>query len=286
MMLFLLFTKWRYQQLERLAAYLKKINTGDYSLDVRDNTEGELSILKNEIYKATVMLQEQNNALHREKLFMKEALSDISHQLKTPLTSMFMMTDLLCDGDLPEQKRMEFTDRIRAQLERLQWLVASLLKLSKLDAGTITFHQQKVVPKELIEKACAPLIIPMELKQQKLVIETDDISLLCDVNWTVEALVNILKNCVEHTPVGGQIRISCSSNPLRSTISIEDEGPGIHRDDLPYIFNRFYKGKHASNDSVGIGLAMAWSIISSQGGHLEVRNNHTQGATFYVRLVV
>lgn len=279
------YTKWRYRQLAYLAEYLKKINRGDYSLELRDNTEGELSILKNEIYKTTVTLREQNTALQNEKIYMKDALSDISHQLKTPLTSMFMMTDLLCDGDLPEVKRIEFTDRLRSQLERIQWLVSSLLKLSKLDAGTVQFNKQLVAPKDLLDSVCAPLSITMELKQQQLTMETDDLLFACDRNWTVEALVNILKNCVEHTPEHGNIHIACFTNPLRTTITITDSGSGIAQEDLPYVFNRFYKGKNAGSDSIGIGLAMAYSIISSQGGHIDVRANPSSpGTIFTVRL--
>lgn len=280
---FLIFTRWRYIQISRLSSYLKMINGGDYELDVRDYAEGELSILKSELYKVTVMLRQQNETLAREKLKLADALSDISHQLKTPLTSMFMMTDLLCDANLSEEKRVEFTNRMRLQLERLQWLVSSLLKLSKLDAKIIKLSPRPVPVKSLLENALAPLLIPAELKSQTLSIEDNGLSLVCDGNWTAEALLNILKNCVEHTPQKGEISVSCTDNPLFAEILIKDNGPGIDSADLPHIWNRFYRGKNASDDSVGIGLSMAAAVIKEQGGSVSVKNATPHGSVFTIR---
>lgn len=280
-LLFLGFTWWRYRELDRLAEYLTRVVEGNYGLDIRDNAEGELSILKSEIYKVTVMLSEQAAALRKEKGNLADALSDISHQLKTPLTSMFVMTDLLC-GDLPEEKRVEFTGKLRRQLERIEWLVTSLLKLSRLDAGTVEFRKAAVSAERLVSAACEPLLITMELKEQKLVVDCPEFEFVCDLNWTVEALVNILKNCVEHTPAGGEIRISCRDYPLYTEIVIEDNGTGIDKADLPYIFNRFYKGKNAGDDSIGIGLAMAKSIVVAQGGSVDVRSSDL-GSKFMLR---
>lgn len=281
--MFLIYTWRRYSQIAKLSSYLKKINSGDYALDVRDNVEGELSILKSEIYKVTVMLREQNDMLAHDKAALQNALSDISHQLKTPLTSMLMMTDLLCDNELPEEKRREFTDRLRAQLERIQWLVSSLLKLSKLDAKTVVFKPASVPAKTLLEKACEALLIPIEIKNQTLTVEDGGVVLRCDENWTAEALVNILKNGVEHTPEGGKLRIVCTSNPLYTQILIMDNGPGIDLKDLPHVFSRFYRGKNASNDSVGIGLAMAAAIITKQNGTIDAANYPQGGSVFTVR---
>lgn len=278
---FIVYTAWRYREVDKLSQYLRRVVQGDHTLDIRDNAEGELSILKNEIYKVTVMLSEQASALRREKGNLADALSDISHQLKTPLTSMFVLTDLLCE-DLPEERRQEFTDKLRNQLERLQWLVTSLLKLSKLEAGTIEFRRRQVEAGRIVREACEPLMIPMELKGHSLVIHCPECRFSCDPNWTVEALVNIIKNCVEHTPAGGEIKISCQDNPLYLEISVEDSGSGIDKEDLPYIFNRFYKGKNAGDDSVGIGLAMAKGIISAQGGTIDVRSSR-EGAKFFLR---
>lgn len=280
---FLLFTRRRYRLLARLGDYLKRVNNGDYSLELPDNDEGELSILKSEIYKVTVSLKEQNERLKKEKLQLADSLSDISHQFKTPLTSMSVMTDLLLEKQLEEQKRAEFTGQLRAQLERLKWLTEALLKLSRLDADAVSFKQQYVPARELIDKACEPLLIPMELKNQTFFVEADGGALCCDLNWTAEALSNILKNCMEHTPEDGRIRILASTNALFTEIRVYDSGPGIDKADLPYIFDRFYRGKNAAKDSAGIGLAMAKAILDAQGCSLDARNAHDGGAKFTLR---
>lgn len=279
-----IFTRWRYREIEKLSGYLRKISSGDYSLDVRDNHEGELSILKSDIYKMTLMLSEQGELLKKDKLKLTEAISDISHQLKTPLTSMTVMVDLLSQADLPREKRMEFTHRIRNQLERIDWLVSSLLKISKIDAGTVVFKRDKIVVKELIQRALDPVLIPMDIKEKTVSIKGDEtVSFLGDFKWTVEALINILKNCVEHTDQGGKVKISFSENALYTEINIADNGKGIPKEDLPYIFNRFYKGKSASEDSVGIGMAMAYSIITNQNGHIDVSSELEQGTSFSIK---
>ncbi len=279
---FLLFTGRRYRQLARLADYLKRVNNGEYALELPDNDEGELSILKSEIYKVTVSLREQNERLKQEKLRLADALSDISHQFKTPLTSMSVMTDLLSDGRLDETPRAQFTAQLRGQLERLTWLTEALLKLSRLDAETVLFKPRLVPLEELIGKACSPLLIPMELKEQTLTVEAQG-DLYCDLNWTAEALSNIMKNCMEHTPAGGGIRMRAFTNALFSEIRVADDGPGIDKADLPYIFDRFYRGKSAAKDSVGIGLAMAKAIVNAQGGTLTAGSAHGGGAEFILR---
>lgn len=284
-MVSLLFTRWRYRQIERLSQYLKRIASGEYSLDIRDYDEGELSILKSEIYKVTVTLNEQAELLKKDKHFLADSISDISHQLKTPITSMFVMSDLISDEDLPRDKRVEFTKNIRSQLERLQWLVASLLKLSKIDAGTIEFKKEKVHVKELVSKATEHLLIPIEIKEQTLDINGDEqAQYIGDFNWSSEALANIVKNCIEHTPEGGTIRIHFSESSLYTMIRIADNGVGIEKDDLPHIFKRFYKGKNADSESIGIGLAMAKSILEKQGGILEVSSEKGKGTQFTIKL--
>lgn len=280
----ILFTRWRYRELDELSRYLRQIAGGDHHLDVRDNDEGELSILKNEIYKVTRMLAEQGELLNRDKAKLTEAISDISHQLKTPLTSMTIMVDLLRDKHLSDDDRIKFTRNLHVQLERMEWLVSSLLKLSKIDAGTIQFKREKVPIKPLVEKAIEPLLIPMDIKMQRIHINgSGQVTFTGDFNWTSEALINILKNCVEHTPEGGEITISFSENALFTEITISDNGKGIPKEDLPYIFQRFYKGRTASDDSVGIGLAMASNIIKSQQGDIEVKSESGVGTTFSIK---
>ncbi|MCY9513868.1 HAMP domain-containing histidine kinase [Paenibacillus apiarius] len=280
----LLFTRWRYREIEKLSIYLRQISSGNYSLDVRDNQEGELSILKNDIYKVTLMLSEQRSLLQHDKIQLTDAISDISHQLKTPLTSMTVMADLLSDPELPLAKRMEFTRNIRIQLERIDWLVSSLLKLSKMDAKTIQFKKDQITVKMLIQKALEPVLIPMDIKEITVSIKGEDnVTFLGDLNWTAEAVINILKNGVEHTQAGGVIAISFSENALFTEIIIEDSGKGIPKEDLPYVFKRFYKGKNASEGSIGIGLSMAHSIIASQNGVIDIANEREKGTQFRIK---
>jgi len=265
---FLVFTRSRYRHIAMLNDYLRRINSGEYFLDLPSYDEGELSILRSELYKITVFLREQNRLLRQDRLRLAEALSDISHQFKTPLTSMSVMAELLSDDRLDSDARREFSSRLRAQISRLTWLTDTLLKMSRLDAGAVKFNTRQVPLRDLLDKACSPLAIPMELKNQSLTVQAEGAA-FCDLNWTAEALTNIVKNCVEHTPPGGQIQITALQNPLFAEIQVSDSGPGIPKEDLPFIFQRFYKGKHASKDSAGIGLAMAKAVIEAQGGTLK-----------------
>lgn len=279
-----IFTFWRYRQLARLSLYLNRIANGEYSIDIRDNAEGELSILKNEIYKVTVTLREQASLLEKDKIFLANAISDISHQLKTPITSMYVMVDLINNEDLPAEKRNEFIRNIRSQLERLQWLVTSLLKLSRIDAGAVKFRKDRIKVKELVEKSLEHLLIPMEIKNQTLEILGDEnTEFIGDFNWTCEAVSNIVKNCIEHTPEGGKIGIRFSETSLYTIIEIYDNGEGIRKKDLPYIFNRFYKGSNSHKDSIGIGLAMSKSIIEGQDGTIDVRSELGEGTVFSLK---
>lgn len=280
----LIFTAWRYREIAKLSAYVRQINGGDYTLDLRDNKEGELSVLKNDIYKVTLKLSEQSSLLKQDKAHLSDAIADISHQLKTPLTSMMVMTDLLSNDKLSEKKRAEFTNNISIQLERIEWLVSSLLKLSKIDAGTVSFNKDEIKVSDIIKKALEPLLIPMDIKELYLSLQGEDtVRLRGDLNWTAEALTNIIKNCVEHTPRGGKISIVFGVNPLYTEIIISDNGSGIARQDIPYIFRRFYKGKNSGRDSAGIGLNLAHSIITAQNGDIEVWSEEGAGSRFTVK---
>lgn len=197
---------------------------------------------------------------------------------------MTVMADLLAQPDLPLSKRQEFIRNILVQLERLDWLVTSLLKLSRIDAGTVYFKKDRIFVKDLIEKALEPLLIPIDIKQQQVRLQGDEqITIVGDFHWTKEALINILKNCIEHTQDGGKIDIIYVRNVLYTEIIIRDNGKGISKEDLPYIFQRFYKGKHASEESVGIGLAMAQQIITNQGGDIEVMSEKGSGTQFRIK---
>lgn len=281
----LTFTNWRYRRIKQLSSYLRKISAGDYRLDVRDNHEGELSILKSDIYKVTKMLSDHQSLLQEDKIQLMDAISDISHQLKTPLTSMTVMTDLLKQDNLPQEKRIEFVHHIQTQLERIEWLVSSLLTLSKIDAGAIQFKEDPIYVKDLIDSLLDSLAIPIEIKELDINIEgPETTSFQGDEKWTKEALLNIMKNNIEHLAEGGKISISFEENPLYTEIVIRDNGQGISKEDLPYIFKRFYRGKNANENSVGIGLAIAHQIITKQNGAIDVTSQAGIGTTFHVKL--
>ncbi|MEW6403006.1 MAG: HAMP domain-containing sensor histidine kinase [Chloroflexota bacterium] len=271
-------------QVAGLSAYLRQIEAGDYALDVRDNGEGSFSLLKNDLYKVTVRLREQAELLQKDKTALSNLIADISHQIKTPLTSLGVLADLLAE-DPPEADRRAFVERLRAQLGRSQWLVAALLKLARLDAGAAAFKSEPVDVRRLIERALEPLQIPLEIKNQRLEIHGEDgASFTGDLNWSAEALTNVVKNCVEHTPEGGRIEISYGANALYAEIIVSDDGGGIASRDLPYIFNRFYRGENAGENSVGIGLALAKAIFTAQGGDISVRSQPGVGTSFDIRV--
>lgn len=278
------FTRWRYRQIAALSAYLSGVYGGGRALDIRDNTEGELSVLKNDLYKITVTLQEQADQLAKDKGYLADALGDISHQLKTPLTSALVMTDLLADPTLPDDRRKDFLDRLTRQLERIRWLVGALLKISRLDAGAVVLQKAPVELSELLDKALEPLRIPMELQGVRCEVTCPEAARwVGDEAWTVQALQNILKNCVEQMPTGGVLTVTAEADPLACRITVQDTGGGIAPDDLPHLFERFYRGKSAGPESAGIGLALAQAIVSEQGGRITAENRGP-GACFTLTL--
>lgn len=284
-LIFSLFTWNRYQSLKKMSAQLHQFQRSMNHLSLEEYSEGELSYLSSEIGKMATKLTEQAHMLEADKKYLADAISNISHQLKTPLTSMSMMADFLSSSTLPEEKRKEFTGNIRRQLDRIQWLVSVLLKMARLDAGSVTMKKDKVNVAALIRKASEHLLIPMELQGQELVVECQpSVEFTGDMDWMAEGLSNILKNCMEHMEGGKKLYVRVSDNPLYVRIDIEDEGCGIAKEDLPYIFQRFYKGKNASPDSVGIGLAMAAQIIHQHNGDIHVESVLGEGTKFQVKI--
>lgn len=278
------YQRWVSTQVAGLSTYLGHIDAGDYSLDVRDNGEGSFSLLKNDLYKVTVRLREQAELLQKDKTALSNLIADISHQIKTPLTSLGVLADLLAE-DPPDADRRAFVERLRAQLGRIQWLVTALLKLARLDAGTAAFKSEPVDVRRLIERALEPLQIPLEIKKQRLEVHGNDgVSFIGDLNWSAEALTNVVKNCVEHTPEGGMIEIRYGANALYAEIIVSDNGGGIANRDMPNIFNRFYRGENAGENSVGIGLALAKAILIAQGGDISVRSQPGVGTSFDIRV--
>ena len=271
-----------YRDIKDMTDYVYHSSEGrEYEMKNK-NQEGQIGLLKTEIMKMTTVLKEKVALLHSEKIFLNDTISDISHQLKTPMTSLMLLTDLMYN-DLDKEKKIEFLDRTNAQLSRMDWLIKSMLKLSKLEAKVIDFKTEKVNINELIRRSISPLSVPMELKNISLNINGDkEASYIGDIEWSSEALGNIIKNCIEHTKEGGNLDISYEENPIYSEIVIKDNGEGIDKDDIQNIFKRFYKGKNSKSDSVGIGLAMAKSIIESQNGDIYVKSKKNRGSEFHI----
>ncbi|MBE5841458.1 MAG: HAMP domain-containing histidine kinase [Butyrivibrio sp.] len=278
----IIFTKRRYSEIEKLNSYLEKVLSGDYAPEILDQKEGELSILKTNIYKATTTLKYQKELLTEDKVRLANAIADISHQLKTPLTSMMVMNDLL-ETEEDQSKRKEFLKTQSDQLDRMNWLIQTLLKLSKIDAGTITMKKEEVTATSIVKEIVKPFEIQMELKGINYSSFDSDMILSCDKNWTIEAIQNIVKNCIEHMEENDELKIEAEETNIYKQIIVSDTGCGIAKQDLPHIFERFYKGKNAGKDSVGIGLALAKTLISSQRGDILVESTEGIGTTFYVR---
>ena len=271
-----------YEDIKDMTDYVYNSSEGRNFEMKNRNQEGQIGLLKTELIKMTNILKEKVELLNNEKIFLNEVISDISHQLKTPMTSLIILNDLMYE-DLPKETKIEFLDKIKSQLNRMEWLIKSMLKLSKVEAKVIDFEKKEVKVSELIKKSISPSLISMEIKNIELTVNGDEnISYIGDINWSCEAFVNIIKNCVEHTDTNGKINISYEENPLYCEVVIKDSGEGIDKKDLPHIFKRFYKGKSSKDDSVGIGLAMAKSIIESQNGDIYVKSEKNKGSEFHI----
>ena len=275
-----IYIKSIYKKIAKIDKYMNNILNDDYSINIKDYCEGDISNLKNDIYKMTIKLKEQSELLIKEKKYLEETLQDISHQIKTPLTSMYMINDILTN-EKDENIKKEFLIKNKNQIERIEWLVTSLLKLSRLESGTVKLKKEKISLKELIDKSIEPINVLLELRNIKLTKNIIDVNLVVDINWTVEALLNVIKNACEHT--FDKIEIVGSTNPLYTEIKIIDNGIGISKKDIKHIFERFYKGNH-NKESIGIGLNMSKKIINLQNGLIEVSSKEGVGSTFIIKL--
>lgn len=280
----------KYQRIMKMSEAVDGILHGNEHFIISEDYEGELAILESEIQKMTIMLREKTEQLQTEKVRLTDAIADIFHQLRTPLTSMKVTIDLLSREELTYDKRRAYTHDIKRQTERIHWLVEALLKLSKIDAGTARFEKEEVRVADIVKKAADPFLIPMELREQNFVSTVKDESFFADEAWMVEALGNLLKNCMEHTPCGGTVKVSAEENELYTLVEITDSGEGFNEADIPHLFERFYKGKNAVPESIGIGLALSKTIISAQNGVITAENivndsdNSIAGAKFTIKI--
>lgn len=277
------FTVRRYRKLESLSADADRLLHGERELELSRYQEGELAILANELEKLISRLFEQSEQLKKEKGYLSDSLADISHQLRTPLTSLNLLFARL-PGAAEEGERRRLVYEGRQLLERISWLVEALLKISRIDAGTAVFEVCRVEADELVRQAMEPFGIPMELRGQELVQKVEEgAGFQGDLAWSTEALGNIIKNCLEHAGEGGCLWISARENEIYTEITVEDDGPGIDPEDLPHLFERFYKGKGAFGNGVGIGLSLARMIVSRQNGTVKAENRLEGGARFILR---
>jgi signal transduction histidine kinase len=271
------------QTIHKMCEDIDKVLHGNYHIILSDYSEGNLSVLQNEIHKMTIRMNEQTQRLKQEKTYLSDSLADISHQLKTPLTSMNIILSFLMQEEVSKEKRFELSGKLNTSMRHIEWLISTLLKLSQFDAGTVQFQKREIKVKGLIEKCYEMLAVPMELKNQQFQCNICEEVYVGDFAWSLEALENIIKNCMEHTPDGGVICVKAEENPLYTQVIVEDNGTGISKEDLPYIFQRFYKGKNADSSSVGIGLSLAAMIIKRQNGTIAVKMRKEGGTQFTIK---
>lgn len=283
-LLFIKYEKKKSKNIQDIINCIEKINHKNYELDIDEMSEDELSILKNEMYKTTIMLKESAENSLKDKLELKSSLSDISHQLKTPLTSILIILDNLLDNpDMDKNVREDFIRDIKREIININFLVQSLLKLSKLDTNTVSFIEKEVKVSNIVKESIKNVSLLSELKniEIKLNIKEDSI-IKCDEKWQIEAISNIIKNCVEHSYDNNSVIVSIMNNKVYTEIKIQDFGEGIDKKDINHIFDRFYKGKNSSHDSIGIGLALSKSIIEKSNGNIFVESSE-KGTIFTIK---
>lgn len=285
MVIIFIYLKQRDKKINQITQYINEIKNRKYDLNINENSEDELSNLKNELYKITIMLKEESEISRQDKEKIKMSVEDISHQLKTPLTSIMIMLDNLKDNpNMDEDTKQKFIFEISKQVDWINWLVISILKLSRLEANVVKFSDNKINVKKFIDEIIDNLEIPIEIKNQKIIIEGNkDVSFIGDYKWQQEAITNIIKNAIEHNKKNGKITIKYEENVLFTKITIIDEGQGIDKEDLKHIFERFYKAQNSSDNSVGIGLSLAKNIIEKNNGMINCKSEIGNGTEFIVK---
>lgn len=281
---FLKYDRSKSKDIADITRTIEQINKRNYELDIDSISEDELSILKNEIYKTTVTLREAADKSNADKLNLKKSLEDISHQLKTPLTSILVMLDnIIDDPEMDDDVREEFIRSIKRETVNINFFVQAILKLSRFDSNTIHFIKEKTDLRALIDDAVQNVSALCDLRNITVAVEDEcSAEIVCDRKWQTEAITNILKNAVEHSRKNGKVVVRCSRNTAYTMIDITDSGKGISEKDLPHIFERFYKGENTSPDSIGIGLALSKSIIEEDNGTVSVDSDEN-GTRFKIK---
>ena len=275
------------KKIKEINDYINGINNKNYTLKIEENNNSELSRLRNELYKTTVLLKETAELSVKEKENLSTAIADISHQLKTPLTSIRIMLDNIQDDpDMEKEVREDFLIEISKQIDWISSLVVALLKIAKFDAGTIKMENNEINAKNLIDNIVSNLAILMELKNIEIITNVNEkATFIADYKWQQEALTNILKNAIEHSKHNSRIYITVENTNLFLKIIIKDEGSGIDKEDLKHIFQRFYKTKNSSENSIGIGLPLAKAIIEQSNGYIKVETKYGEGTSFEVKYI-
>ncbi len=274
-----------FNRINTMSSAADEIIKGNYNVEISDFCEGDMYILGHQLNEITKIIKNNIDVLKKEKTFLKNIISDISHQLKTPLSSLIMFNELLLDDVIEtEVDKKAIIVQSHDQLNRMEWLIVNLLKLARIESGTIEFNMNNSPVSTTIEKALAPLKLKAEEKNQKIsIICNTNILLRHDCDWTVEAITNLVKNSIEHTPMGGTISIEVQETPLCISIDVKDAGEGIKKEDIPRVFERFYKGSNSPNpNSIGIGLALCKAIVEGQGGSIGVDSRENEGARFNI----
>lgn len=281
--LFWAYTAARYRRIAEISLEIDRVLHGAEDLVIGSSEEGELSILEHEVNKMTLRIREQNDALRREKAHLADSLADIAHQLRTPLTSANLILSLL-KNDPSEAERRALLRDAQGAFAQMDWLLNALLKLSRLDAGIVSFQRVPVEVAELLQTALRPFLIPLELHDIHLTLDiSPGVQILGDQAWLAEALGNVLKNCVEKAGEHGALHIACQDTLLYTQLTLHDSGQGISPEDLPFLFERFYRGKDAGATGYGIGLALSKTILTRQGATITAKNHPQGGALFVIR---
>lgn len=279
--LYVIDKKKRHKEIDNITNYLKRINDGIYDLEIIDNIEGDLSILKNEVYTTTVSLKSLYAKENKERIKIKDNLANISHQLKTPLTSIMIMIDTLLEEHVSKEKQKEYLNDIRIRIENINFLIIAMLKLSRFDANVVVFEKRKIIVKDLLFDVLKNVDILRELKNINIHVSgKSDVVFDGDYKWECEAITNILKNGIEYSKDNGDIYVNYKDNGMYVSIDIIDNGKGICNEDMKHIFDRFYKKNNNSNN-FGIGLSLAKEIIERDNGTIRVSSNN--GTKFSIR---
>lgn len=284
LIVFIRYNHKKENDIKEIIKCIEQINKKNYELQIDSMSEDELSILKNEIYKTTIMLKESAENSNKDKMNLKKSLEDISHQLKTPLTSILVMLDnIIEDPDMDINVRNDFVRDIKRNVVNINFLVQALLKLSKFDANTVHFIKKEYNLKNIVEESIKNVSTLCDLRNINIELNIKKNSkIICDSKWQIEAITNIIKNAIDHSKDNSNIIINVDNNSVYSMIEVIDFGDGISKKDIKHIFERFYKGENATSDSIGIGLALAKTIIEEDNGSISVESNKN-GTKFIIK---